>query len=147
MYFDPYWWIDQCMLMIAERYGFDRVIYDRRSYKWFEVFDFPLSEWWRQPSTTLFVKLPPVGNILIYPPDYVYVDQGLRTLSGLMVGHYYEDGEGFNDMAHEGWARLSLHMESWRPSPDVVSGNNLLDLVELVYYRMSEWAKQAEGVW
>jgi hypothetical protein len=145
MYFDPYRWIDQCLQMIAERYGFDRLDYDRSSYKWFEIFDFPLSEWWLQPSTTLFVKLPPVGNILTYPPDYIYLDQGLRTVSGLKVSHYYENGE-FNDMAYEGWARLSLHIKSWRPSPDVVSGNNLLDVVDLVYHDLDRLAKQAEGV-
>jgi hypothetical protein len=146
MYFDPYRWIDQCILMIAQRYGYNRLNYDRYSRRWFMIYDFPLSEWWIQPSTALFITLPPVGNIQLHPPDGLYVEQGLRTINGLVPDHYIEVGE-FNDLADQGWARLSVHIKSWCPSPDVVSGNNLLDVVDLVYHDLDRLAKQAEGVY
>lgn len=146
MYFDPYWWIDRCVMMIAQRFGNNRVTYDRSSYEWFMVYGFPLSRWWLQRSTSLFVVLPPVGNIATYPPDRFYVNQGLRTVSGLLVEHYYEEGAGFNDRARDGWARLSLHIESWYPSADVVSGHNLLHLLDIVYCKLDKLAQEAEGV-
>jgi len=147
MYFDPYWWLDQCVKMIAQRFGSNRVRYDRESYKWLMVYGFPLPKWWLQNSTNLLIVLPPAGNIDTHPPDRFYVGQGLRTVSGLVTEHYYEEAWHFNDMAHYGWARISIHMESWYPSADVVSGHNLSHVLDIVYRELDKWAKQAEGVW
>jgi hypothetical protein len=146
MYFDPYRWLDQCVNMIAQQFGSNRVSYDQESYEWFMVYGFPLPEFWLQSSTNLLVLLPPAGNIDTCPPDRFYVSQGLRTVSGLMTGHYYEGDGSFNDRASYGWARISIHIESWCPSADVVSGHNLLHVLDIIYDDLDKWAKQAEGV-
>lgn len=145
MYFDPYQWLDQCIQMIQQEFGYERVSYDQSSFKWLMIKGFPLPKWWRQLSTNLLIILPNTGNIHTYPPDKFYLNKGLRTVNGLVPKHYYEGG-GYNDMSSKGWARYSFELDSWKPSSDVVSGNTLIDLLAAIYVSLDLLARETEGV-
>lgn len=97
------------------------------SLEWILLKNFPLPSGWFNRLTSLLIVWQGInGDIFHVKPNNFYVDIGLRLIDGSEPSHIFEDSS-FNDLWPH-WARASWHIESWKPSKDVVSGHNILSI-------------------
>jgi hypothetical protein len=125
---------------------FPDAVFDTQLCRWFKIHHFPLPPNWHQTETQLLVILPGLnGDIYLQPPNEFYVNKGLRTINGLKPEHVFEEPCDYNRRARNGWARYSWHFNDWRPSPDVVSGDNLVYMLEILYLSLGVLAEETDG--
>ena len=105
---------------------FDRVDYDHVGRSWVVVHDYPLPAGFNKPSTPVLMLIP--ADYPQVPPDGLFVDKGLN-----IPGHYHQEHGGRNPFGDRDWAWLCAHLagRGWRPSADVVAGDNLVTLLGL----------------
>jgi len=100
-------------------------------FSWFLVPEFPLTSRWNSCSTPLLiVQKGKYADFYSIPPNHFYCSPALRFENGSKPGHIFFDND-FNDRRKDGWARISYHINdsSYKPSIDVVSGTNLLTIL------------------
>lgn len=105
---------------------FDRVDYDDVGRNWVVVHDYPLPAGFNKPSTPVLMLIP--ADYPQVPPDGLFIDKGLN-----IPGHYHQGHGGRNPFGDKDWAWLCAHLagHGWRPSADVVGGDNLVTLLGL----------------
>lgn len=106
--------------------GFDDVA------KWVHILRFDLPKGWDRKTTGLLIEIPPAYPST--PPYDFFIDQRIRTKEGRTPKHYYQDSK----YKEQGWAWLCLHIQSWRPHPNVVDGDSLLTVTECIYTQLTE---------
>lgn len=123
-------WVYQESLLLARQFG--TVDYDDEEGCWVHIPHLPLPAGWDRPTTALLFDLP--DGYPHIPPDGFYVDRLLRTRFGHRLDHYFEERSTLNPYADRGWAWFCIHLDrrAWRPTADVVSGDNLLKLTALI---------------
>jgi hypothetical protein len=102
------------------------------SLEWVKFPEFSLPSGWNRSATSLLV-LVPLGYP-VTPPDNFYVASGLRTASGAMPSNY---NEGHSHLGEQ-WGQFSYHVEEWKPSADLLQGDNLLTFMLGVERRLKE---------
>ncbi len=105
---------------------------------WVIIKAFRLPQSWGRDTTQILIILPP--GYPITPPDNFYVDPGLRLASGGPMNNY---SEGSSHLG-QNWGQFSHHVDpsTWKPSADVVSGDNLLTFmlsVERRFKELNQW--------
>lgn len=110
---------------------FGEVQYDENSLAWVIIRKFKLPSIYNKSTTRLLIETPGV-NLNNAAAFSFYAEQGLRRPDITSYMHIYEES-GYNRYADLGLARLSLHIKSFRPSSDVYSGDNLIDIAQNVY--------------
>lgn len=115
---------------------FGQVSYDDGCYTWVRIHRFDLPPIFIQKQTSLLM-LTPGFNIDNYVDYHFYVDQNLERWDGIAPPFIHEDSE-CNNLYQYGYARLSFHLESFRPTTDVISGDNLLELSKAVYHFLGQ---------
>lgn len=112
------------------------VEYDHDSFTWIRInyFDLP-PVFYRKESTLLF--LTPGNNIENFKDYHFFVDQDLKRRDGVAPPFVHENDK-YNSLYDHGYARLSFHLNSFRPTADVVSGDNFLDLAKAVYHFLGQ---------
>ena len=117
-------------LLLARQ--FPTVDYDDEDGRWLHIPHFPLPGGWDRPETALLLDLPRGYPHL--PPDGFYIDRYLRTRHGRQIDHYFEARGSHNPYADKGWGWFCIHLNqaAWRPTADLVSGDNLLKLAALI---------------
>lgn len=130
-------WLVTNTALFAEVFGRDNVVLDYQwHYLWIAEFPLPLNM--SQSRSRLLMVFDDPESILTLPPDRFYIDQHITRSDGGALEHYFE-GPGYNDMAHEGWARFSFHVtKGWRPSPNVVGGTTLVDILDQLFDGMHQ---------
>ncbi len=125
-------------LLLAQQFGV--VDYDDEDGRWVYILHFPLPAGWDRQTTGLLLVLP--GDYPHVPPDGFYIDRFLRTRSGQRVDHYFEERERYNPYADKGWGWFCIHLHrgAWRPTSDVLHGDNLLKLAALIRAILTEVA-------
>ena len=99
-------------------------------FSWIMIPNFPLSSIWNKRSTPLLIIQPGLnGDIFNCCPDNFFCDKGLRYANGDCDSHILESS-CWNNYAEKNWARISWHINHWKPSRDVISGHNLLSILE-----------------
>lgn len=118
---------------------FPDVEYDDVNFSFIRIRDFPLPPGTFLQSSTNFLIVPPGRNIELHSAYKFYLNKGLiRTVSD-SENHLFEEAD-YNDLRHLGWARFSFHLESFRPTWDVISGDTLIDVTQAAYnYLASAW--------
>lgn len=108
------------------RRWFDRVDYDDVARHWVLLHRYRLPPGFNRRTTPILLLIP--ADYPQVPPDGVFIDRGLN-----IPGHYFQDTGPRNPFGDKDWAWLCAHLrrQSWRPTPDVVSGDNLATLLEL----------------
>ena len=105
----------------------------RSAGRWCEIAEFPLpKELYNRETTTLAFLLP--VEYPMNPPDNFYVAAGLRFSDGRMLSNY---SEGAGPVGGN-WGIFSFHKESWRPTNDARSGDNLSTFLRAVNLRLQE---------
>lgn len=108
------------------------VDYDDTSFTWIRIFNFDLPPIFCQ-SETVLLFLTPGYNIENYNDYHFFVDMALKRQDGSAPPFVHENN-GYNNLHNHGYARLSFHLKSFRPSTDVVSAHNFLELAKAVYH-------------
>ncbi|MGH2352755.1 MAG: E2/UBC family protein [Chloroflexota bacterium] len=105
---------------------FDQVDYDHVGRNWVLVHEYPLPHRFNKPSTPALLLIP--ADYPQVPPDGLFIDKGLN-----IPGHYFQQQDRRNPFGDKDWAWLCAHLaqRSWRPSADVVGGDNLVTLLGL----------------
>jgi len=122
--------IYQEAILLAREYG--AVQYDDEDGRWVCIERFPLPSGWDRGITELLLVLPDGYPHL--PPDGFYVDRYLRTRRGHRIDHYFEERGHLNPYADRGWGWYCIHLKpgTWRPTSNVVYGDNLAKLAAMI---------------
>ena len=110
---------------------FGEVAYDHRQFYWVGIRSFALPPVFQESHSSLLITTPG-ANIENHDGYKFYLDLGLTRQCRDRERHIFEN-HGYNDLYKEGWARLSYHLDVFRPTPDVKSGDNLVHVVQSVY--------------
>jgi hypothetical protein len=106
--------------------GFDRTLSYRQltGFGWVLLHDYRLPAGLGRPSTHVLFLVPPYYPQP--PPHGLFVDRRLHIPS-----HFIRETSDLNPLGDEHWAWLCAHVDpgGWRPSIDVVSGDNLRSLL------------------
>jgi len=120
--------------LVRKRFGAVSVSDDL---KWFIVERFPLPPGAYNRDTTRLLHF----MSRAYPqtaPDNFLVPAGLRTANGEMPGSGYKEGQ---EHFGEQWGVFSWHPQQWRPSADIMEGDNLLTFLLSAEKRLREVSK------
>jgi hypothetical protein len=133
----------QEVLLLAQQFGV--VDYDNEDGRWIHIPDFELPVGWDQQKTGLLLVLP--SGYPHVPPNGFYIDRFLRTCDGHRVSHYFEEQGDYNPYADRGWGWFCIHLDqgAWRPTSDVLCGDNLLKLAALIRAILTEVAARHAG--
>jgi len=130
--------IDQWYLVNIEilRRVWGLVEFDDTSFTWIRVNYFNLPPVYYQEESTLLFSTP--GNNIENFRDYnFFVDQNLMRRDGVPPPFVHEN-DRCNNLFNQGYARLSFHLKSFKPTADVVSGDNFLELAKAVYHFLGQ---------
>jgi len=119
---------------------FGTVAYDDQCFTWVRIQNFILPPVYNQYSTSLLIRTPGY-NLENHQGYQFYLNKVLRRTDGVSWTHYFDD-HNYNDLADRNYARLSYHLRSFRPTMDLVSGDNLVDICQGVY----NFLAQRQGV-
>jgi hypothetical protein len=102
--------------------------------EWVLFKEFTLPPGWNRTTTSLLVLIPP--GYPVTPPDNFYVSVGIRLGSGAMPSNY---SEGPTHLGQQ-WGQFSIHAqkEHWKPSAELLEGDNLLTFMLVVERRLKE---------
>ena len=134
-------WLVLNAALLSKVFGSDYVLIDDKNWKCLQVLNFELPMNWDRCFTELLIEFPHCTNTIL-PPDKFYIERELRTTTGNIPKHYYEN-DYFNDKSREGWARFSFHIEgNWQPSLDMRHGTTMIKVLDSLYNGMYEAAKE-----
>jgi len=123
-------WYSANIEMLKRAFG--TVTYDNKCFSWILIHVFPLPPMYNKEFTALLIETP--GNNIENYTDYnFYADRGLRRPDISGFEHIFDEN-GYNNYADKGYSRLSLHLHSFNPNLDVISGDNLIDICQTVYH-------------
>ena len=117
------------IIELARHYA--NVSYDDHNYKWILVNDFPLPNTFIQNSSPLMIRTPG-SNIDAFNDYHFYMNKKLERFDGKHEIHLFDE-EGYNDLADNGFARLSFHLHSFRPTLPIHNGDNMIDVCRSLY--------------
>jgi hypothetical protein len=115
---------------------FGQIEYDDVSFTWVRIYRFELPQVFYQKSTSLLM-ITPEDNIDNHESYHFFVNKDLQRLDGIAPPFVHENDQ-WNNLYHLNWARLSYHLKSFRPTADVVSGDNLFGLAKAVYHFLGQ---------
>jgi hypothetical protein len=138
-------WLVENAYLLADRFGDSQIIVDSDDWQYLLIKTFYLPVGWYPDRSRLLLCFPSINNILTIPPEHFYLDPGLRTYAGAKPPHYYE-GNGFNDLADEGFARFSFHIEQgWQPRFPAQYGTTLVDLLSWLDQGLTTAIQEAQS--
>ena len=110
------------------------------AYEWVLIHNFPLPSNFQQQSTRLLMLLPGLTQPVATPPRHYYVNQDLTLTSGRRPKHIFDKAvfHGARELSNLGYAYACVLLTRWRPSADVVSGDNLVSVTNLIYERLEQ---------
>jgi hypothetical protein len=120
--------------MLARIYG--QVSYDDAYYTWIKVHLFDLPDVFIQRQTNLLM-LTPGFNIDNYLDYNFFVDLNLQRHDGIDPPFIHEYDK-YNSLYDYGYARLSFHLDTFIPTQDVISGDNLIGLAKAIYHFLGQ---------
>lgn len=124
-------WYEENFKILKRIYEY--ISYDLRNYLYFYIFSFELPEIYTQRTTTLLVETPGY-QINNHEGFNFYVTKGLSRLDGTTSYEHIYENHGYNRRYEEGYARLSLHLNSFKPCLyDVMKGDSLLNVIQATY--------------
>lgn len=131
--------IMQEAVLTAARYSqTHRAKVDTDAGRWVVIYDFPLPSGYNYSKTDILILLPP--NYPLTPPDWFYLDPGLRRRDGKPPHYFHEDIRKAPGI--KGWAAGCLHIRSWMIRNDPLDGHSLLTVCQLIEDAFKRWLRQ-----
>lgn len=128
--------IAQETALAAMRYSMTKQAkFDQDNGNWVVIHNFALPSGYNFNQTDILILLPP--SYPQTPPDWFYMDPGLRRRDG-RPPHYFEEAAG-RAPTLELWAAGCLHIRSWRPTNDPLTGHSLLTICQLIQGAFGRW--------
>ena len=127
-------WYDANIEMLRRLYG--AISYDEQSFSWIKIHNFKLPPFYNQIYTSLLITTP-CENIENYSSYDFYINKGLKRKGSRAVNHIFDEA-GYNNLSHKNYARLSLHLDSFKPSLDLINGENIVDICQVVYNHLAQ---------
>ena len=134
-------WYSKNILMMQRHLPSCRMEFDRTEGTWIKLRQFPLPRNFDVPrSTDLLFLLAGITRPITTPPLCFYLDQHLRTRGGRTPDHIFNVGSvhQWPDLSRQGYALYCVMLKEWNPALDVVSGDNLLTVVNTIYSTLAE---------
>lgn len=134
-------WLIGNLLLLQSTLPTCDIEFDGDEGTWVRIIRFPLPDNFQQRQTDLLLLLPGIDQPMTMQPRSFYLDQNLRSsLTGNTPAHIFDMGSyhGWQDLANQGYANFCLLLTQWNPTADVVSGDNLLTVVNAIYQHLSE---------
>lgn len=128
------WFAGQLALLSKLPWRFE---FDDSGCSWVRVLDFDLPKRVYVDKYTNLLLLIPFPNIENASGYSFYTNRFLARYDNARFHHIF-DNAGYNDLHGQGYARLSFHLNSFRPTADIISGDNLVDLLEAVYHFLAQ---------
>lgn len=126
--------------LLAQLMPNTQINYDTEECTWIYIDRFPMPANVLQDHSRLLLTLPGLNAPITMQPKAFYLDQGLRGASGRWLGHIFESGasHGCEDLSHLGYSWACLLLRRWRPTYDVVSGDNLATVTNTIFQKLKE---------
>jgi hypothetical protein len=128
------------MALAAMRYSMTKQAkYDPDNGEWVLIHNFGLPYGYNYDRTDILIY--PLSPLYPQePPDWFYMDRGLRRCDG-KPPHYFEDAMG-RAPTLEHWAAGCLHIKTWYPTNDPLTGHSLLTVYQLIQDAFQRWLRQ-----
>ena len=132
-------WYSKMIRVLCEEYRHSVVEYDYEEGTWIRISHFPLPPHFVQSYSRLLLLLPGINQPIPVPPKSFYLDKGLRTKTGATPAHVFDrtSYHGARDLSRKGCAYHCVLLRRWRPTADVLSGDNLITLLNTIRYRLA----------
>ena len=106
------------------------------TFSWILIWDFDLPPVFNQTHSSLLITTP-IENITNFDGFSYFLNQRLHRIDNKQTNRLFDD-KGYNYLSNKGYSRLSYHLTSFRPSSDVVSGDNLISICKAIYYFLGD---------
>lgn len=114
---------------------FGNVIYDNDFYEWIRIENFKLPVLYTDYFTKLLITTPGLSGIENEQAWNFYIKKGIKRRDEKQIKHLYE--LFYNELSNYGYAKLCINIKSFNPSLNFINGDNIADLVEVVYNFLS----------
>lgn len=134
-------WLIRNILLLQSALPDCDIEFDGDDGTWVRIEHFPLPNNFQQQQTDLLLILPGIHQPLATPPRSFYIDKNLKSsATGFTPAHIFEQGSvhGWADLANQGYANFCLILHQWNPTQDIVTGDNLLTVVNTIFEHLSE---------
>ncbi len=131
-------WYETNIHLICSEYSHSLIEYDSEDCTWIRIRDFPLPPSFVQSYTRLLLLLPGINQAISVPPKGFYINQGLRTTEG-PPGHVFDHTSyhGAENLTKQGYAYHCVLLRRWWPTADVLSGDNLITVLNTIHLRLA----------
>ncbi len=125
---------------LSQLFPNSKINYDTEECTWIYIDQFPLPVNVQQNYSRLLLTFPGINYPITMPPKAFYLDKGLRGKSGRTLRHIFEEGTAHDceDLSHLGYSWACLILRRWKPTYDVVSGDNMATLVNSIFQQLKE---------
>ena len=132
-------WHSKNIRLICDEYSHSTIDYDYEEGTWIRISHFPLPPHFLQPYSRLLLLLPGINQPITVPPKSFYLDKGLRTNTGSTPSHVFDHTSyhGAQDLSRHGYAYHCVLLHRWWPTADVLSGDNLITVLNTIRYRLA----------
>lgn len=112
--------------------------YDDNNGEWVAIYNFALPFGYNYDRTDILILLPPLYPQS--PTEWFYMDPGLRRRDGRLL-HYFEDAVNRAPTLQH-WAAGCMHIHTWHPTTDPLTGHSLLTICKLIEDAFVRWLRQ-----
>ena len=92
-------------------------------------------------AADILIRTQGIHGDIYQKPDNFYLPLGIRfRRNGKRPVHVIEESS-YNDMYSNGWARLSVHLDRWKPSPSLIGGHSFGHVLNRIHAAMAAWTK------
>lgn len=125
--------------LLANQMPDSTITYDDEDCQWIAIDKFPLPRNVMQNRSRLFILTPGLDKPITQRPEAFYLDIGLKHRSGRHLDHVFNQGaaHGCVDLSDYGYAWFCLLLDRWRPSYDVVNGDNYATVVNTIFQQLN----------
>lgn len=133
-------WLSGNLQLIAKQMSYATIEYDSDNYEWISINPFPLPAKVKQNFSRLLITLPGLQTPITEKPIAFYLNTGLKHSSGRSLEHVFNKRtyHECENLSHLGYAWFCLILNRWKPSTDVVSGDNLLTVINTIFHQLNE---------
>ena len=127
-------WVSMNVSMLQNIYG---EVTHAGDYIWVSIKNFVLPECFHQQYSVLLM-LVPIHDLSICDGFSFYLDKQLGRNDGMPLEHLFDDHD-YNDLRHNGYSKLSYHLNNtFVPSLDVTNGDTLIDICKGIFYFLGD---------
>ena len=127
-------WYLENLDILNQMYGKVR-IYQDFSQIMIENFDLPPVF---NNSFSTLLMLTPGKDIANHAAFQFFLDRDLKRVDGRSTSHLFTDNGEYNYLYQNGFSRLSFHLNHFKPTVDIWTGDNFMSICKGIYYFLGD---------